>query len=118
MKRQGPELIKDVKARYGLTQKDLEKVLNITQQAVSDYELGKVGKERYDVIQKLIDMLAGRIDDTLRKILENKGLESLIPRSPAQVLRDTSIDQEVKKRVEREIDKKTSGIKSGSTRRG
>ena len=72
------ELIQVVKAQYNLTQKDLEKIfradgIEMTQQAVSNYEAGIVARERNDVIQKLKDLQAGKIDETTQRILEDKG---------------------------------------------
>ena len=89
MEPQAPDLIKDVKVMYGLTQKDLEKILRIKQQAVSQYELGKVKKERHDVIQKLKDLRDGKRDDTMRRILEEKGIWDSIQRSRNARVSDT-----------------------------
>ena len=72
MERQAPDLIKDVKAKYGLVQKDLEKILGLSQQAVSMYEMGKVRRERYDIIQKLKDMMDGKLDKIAKKIIDDK----------------------------------------------
>lgn len=60
--RQGPDLIKEIKRRLGFTQKTLAPQLGITQQAVSDYERGKVDRERYDVLIKLQELLASAPD--------------------------------------------------------
>lgn len=53
MEPQTTKLIKDIKRTLGLTQKQLSIELGITQQAVSNYEAGKVKRERYDIIKKL-----------------------------------------------------------------
>ena len=46
---QAPNLIREIKKRLKLTQTQLAIVLNITQPAVSDYELGKVDRERQQI---------------------------------------------------------------------
>ena len=56
-KRYAPDLIKQIKLHSDITQHKLADLLGITQQAVSDYSLGKVQKERYDVIKKLEEIL-------------------------------------------------------------
>jgi predicted transcriptional regulator len=81
MERQGPDLIKAVMARFHLTQPDLAKVLHITQQAVSNYARGIVKKEQASVIDKLREIRDGKIDKTLERILEEKGMGHLIQRA-------------------------------------
>jgi len=59
-KAQAPDLIRKARA-LGWTQKDLERVLDMKQQAVSTYLAGTVKRERYDVIKKLEEIIKGNL---------------------------------------------------------
>src|SRR5262245_18768810 len=72
--RHAPELIRQLRARSDITQEKLAKILGITQQAVSEYERGKVAKERYDVIKKLETLLSNAIIEEVQR--EAKGLSA------------------------------------------
>lgn len=83
--RYAPKLIKEIKERLGETQKTLALTLGITQQAVSEYERGKVDRERYDILIKLQGMLAnaaevkdveGDLKDYVRQAIDNETRKS------------------------------------------
>ena len=81
--REAPDLIAKIKKKFNLTQPELASVLPITQQAVSEYELGKVKKERYDVIKVLQKVLSGEI--VVKKTNNN----------PAQTLSRVALQKEL-----------------------
>ncbi len=58
---EAPELIRKIKSDLKWTQQHLEAHLRISQQSVSNYALGKVFKERYDVLKKLQNILAKKL---------------------------------------------------------
>lgn len=58
---QAPELMKRIKAELSWTQEDLCRYLGITQQAVSNYSLGYVEREQYEVIKKLESIVAKKL---------------------------------------------------------
>ena len=74
---EAPVLIKKAK-KLGWTQDQLAAHIKITQQAVSDYSFGYIGRERHDVIKKLDEIVRGDLKppDSAR---------SLEPPSPEEV---------------------------------
>lgn len=58
---QAPKLIDEIVRKFGHTEDELEQVLGISQQTVSNYRKGKIKKERFDVITKLRAILEGKL---------------------------------------------------------
>jgi len=58
---QAPRLIKKIQSDLGWVQEDLERVLGISQQAVSAYLGGRIAREQFAVIQKLENILAKKL---------------------------------------------------------
>ena len=62
---QAPRLIRKIQKDLGWTQTQLERFLHLSQQTVSNYLAGVIGREQHNVIQKLELILAKKLPPPL-----------------------------------------------------